>query len=63
MYVIVKTYLARKVGPNARRAKLLGNSGFPGTRSPTGSYARSLSLSPISDEAALKAVSRYAYEL
>jgi len=42
--------LARKVGPNARRAKLLGNRGFPGARSPAGSYARSLSLSPKSEE-------------
>lgn len=46
-----KSYFALRVGPNANRAKLLGKSGFPGERSPTGSYARSLSLSPKSDPA------------
>lgn len=48
-----KSYFALSVGPNASRAKLLGNSGFPGPRSPTGSYKRSLSLSPKSDPAEL----------
>ena len=31
------SYFALNVGPMANLAKLLGNSGFPGTRSPTGS--------------------------
>ena len=33
-------YFALKVGPTANLAKLLGKSGFPGTRSPTGSYGK-----------------------
>ena len=34
------TYFALNVGPTANLAKLLGKSGFPGIRSPTGSYGK-----------------------
>jgi len=38
-----------QLGKLTLRAKLLGNKGFPGERSPTGSYPCSFSLSPKSE--------------